>query len=240
MKNRKSSLIWGLIFIVAGVLYILNAFTSIKIDIFDFWPLLFILPSIASMFSKGIRISNSLFLLIGISFLLTEFNIISESTMDKLFIPCCLIVIGIIIIFKDKLIKKNIPKWVNEKDSFNKSNYYNAVFSSNKVVYPHDTFEGCEANSIFGSVIIDLRDAIITEDTVINCYCVFAGIDIYVPSNVNIRISGTPIFGGITNKTGDYENINAPTIFINATTMFGGVTIKWDFLKKQLNMLQPL
>lgn len=87
-------------------------------------------------------------------------------------------------------------------------------------------FEGCEANSIFGSVIIDLRDAIITEDTVINCYCVFAGIDIYVPANVNIRISGTPIFGGITNKTGDYENINAPTIFINATTMFGGVTIK--------------
>lgn len=226
MKNRKSSLLWGLIFITAGILYILNAFTSIKINIFDFWPLIFILPSISCIASKGLRIGNSLFLLIGISFLLTEFGIISENTMDKLFMPCCLIIIGIVIIFKDYFIKKNIPKWVNEKIYSDKTNCYNAIFSSNKVIYPHDTFDGGEINSVFGGVVLNLNDAIITNDTVINCYCVFGGIDICVPDGINIHISGTPIFGGINNKTGDYQNANAPTLYINATAMFGGVNIK--------------
>ncbi len=231
MKNRKSSLIWGLIFIAAGVLYILDTFTGINIDIFDFWPLLLILPSIANMFSNGIRIGNSLFFLIGTSFLLTSLNIVDGNVMDKIFIPVCLIAIGLVILFKDKLIKNRIPKWVEEKYENGKyeggsSNSYNAIFSSNKVMYPHDTFTGCDTSCVFGSVVLNLRDAIITEDTVVNCYCVFGGVDIHVPANTNIRISGTPIFGGVTNRTPDYENVNAPTLYINATTMFGGVTIK--------------
>lgn len=226
MKNKKSSFIWGVIFIAAGILYILDAFTSINIDIFDFWPLLFILPSIASMFSNGIKIGNSIFFLIGAACLLTELHIVSENTIDKLFIPVCLIIIGVVIMFKDKLSKTKPPIWVEKKFDSSNNPGYNAIFSSNKIMYPHDTFTGADISCVFGSVVLNLRDAIVTEDTIINCYCVFGGVDIHVPSNVNLRISGTPIFGGITNKTPDYENVNAPCLYINAITMFGGINLK--------------
>ena len=226
MKNKKSSIIWGFIFIAAGLLYILDEFTGIHINIIDFWPLFLILPSIASMLSNGIKLGNSFFLLIGTTSLLTELHIVSSETIDKLFVPLCLILIGISIIFRDKIVKTKPPKWVSDKFDKNNIPGYNAIFSSNKIMYPHDTFTGAEMSCVFGSVVLNLRDAIITEDTIINCYCVFGGVDIHVPNNVNIRISGTPIFGGITNKTQDYENVNAPCLYINATTMFGGVTIK--------------
>lgn len=226
MKNKKSSLIWGLIFIAAGILYIMDEFFGINIDIFDFWPLLLILPAIANMFSNGIKIGNSLICLIGISFILTSLNIVNGDVMEKIFIPACLIIIGILIIFRDSLIKTKPPKWVEEKFNTASSPSYNAIFASNKVMYPHEPFTGCEVSSIFGGVVLNLRDAIVTEDTIINCYCIFGGIDIHVPANVNIRISGTPIFGGVNNKTPDYNNPNAPTLFINSTTMFGGVNIK--------------
>ncbi|MDE7430819.1 MAG: cell wall-active antibiotics response protein [Lachnospiraceae bacterium] len=226
MRNRKSSFIWGTIFIAAGILYILDEFTGLNIDIFDFWPLLFILPSIASMLSNGIKIGNSIFFLIGVTCLLTELNIVSEHTIDKLFIPLCLIIIGIVIMFQNKLTKAKPPIWLEKKFDSSKSPVYNAIFSSNKVMYPHDTFTGADISCVFGSVVLNLRDAIVTEDTIINCYCIFGGIDIHIPSNVNLKISGTPIFGGITNKTPDYENVNAPSLYINAITMFGGINLK--------------
>lgn len=102
---------------------------------------------------------------------------------------------------------------------------YSAIFSSTKFKYPNDTFTGTCINSIFGSVVLDLRDAIINEDVVINASVIFAGADIYVPSNVNIKVSSVPIFGGVSNKVYN-QNVSGPTIFINATCMFGGLDIK--------------
>ncbi len=123
-----------------------------------------------------------------------------------------------------------------EKDSTNKDNNsskvhshsaeYSAVFGENIVNYPHETFDGACINSIFGSVVLDLRDAIITSDVVINSTCIFAGADIIVPSNVNVKVHSIPIFGGTSNKARPSSNPNAPTIFLNSTCMFGGVDIK--------------
>lgn len=226
MKSSKSNLLWGGIFIVAGILFILNEFTGFHINIFDFWALFIILPAISSMCKKGVRTGNTIALLIGISFLLTSLNLIDSSVVQRLFIPVCLIFVGIVVIFKDKLSINRPPKWVEEKFDSSKSPCFNAMFSTNKTKYPHDNFTGADMSCVFGSIVLDLRDAIVTEDTIVNCYCVFGGVDIFVPQNVNLRISGTPIFGGITNKTPEYENVNAPTLYLNITTLFGGVNVK--------------
>lgn len=73
---------------------------------------------------------------------------------------------------------------------------------------------------------MNMREAVITNDAVINCTAIFGGADIFVPAGVNIKVSGLPIFGGVTNKCMNYQNENAPTLYINATCMFGGVTVK--------------
>ena len=49
-------------------------------------------------------------------------------------------------------------------------------------------------------------------------------IDIFVPDNINVKVSSNCIFGGISNKTSVHKD--APTIYISGTCMFGGVEIK--------------
>ncbi len=223
MKKRKSNLIWGLVFIAAGILFIVDEYTDININIFDFWPLLLIIPSIYDIFSKGVGVLNSILLLLGTACLLTQLNIIDYSLVRKLLLPIWLILMGLGFIFRDKYSNRILPKSVLEKSG--SSNMYNCFFSSNKILYPHDAFTGADMNCIFGGIDLNLKEAIITEDIIIDCYCVFGGIDIIVPPDININTSGVPIFGGITNKVSAHSS-EAPTIYINAVTIFGGVTIK--------------
>jgi len=42
----------------------------------------------------------------------------------------------------------------------------------------------------------------------------------------NVKTSSIPIFGGAANKTRPCINFNAPTIYINATCIFGGLDSK--------------
>lgn len=110
MKVKKSNLIWGFIFILAGILYILNEFFGLPFDIWDLWPLLIILPSINSMLKKGPRVGNIIFFFLGLAILLDSMNIVNDRILDKLFIPICLIVIGIAFIFRDRIFDKSEPK----------------------------------------------------------------------------------------------------------------------------------
>ena len=89
-----------------------------------------------------------------------------------------------------------------------------------------EVFQGAELNAVFGGVECDLRNAIIEQDCVIQASAVFGGIDIYVPTNVNIKVSSNSIFGGVSNKTANYHDELAPTIYIKCNCMFGGVDIK--------------
>ena len=280
MKFKPSNVIWGLSFIVIGILLYCKAFMGWDVSLWNifwrFWPLFIILPSISGMLTKGFNLSSLIWLLAGTAFLLMTNDLVSGSLIRKLVVPVALVVIGIGIMFKDVFSKGNSKK--DTKDNYNykyEYNYsynkngtysdntsytedtsdsaesnsnssnnngngssffssdstsqkkpeYNAIFSSTQVKYPNEIFMGTCINSVFGSVVLDLRDAIITEDVVINATVVFAGADIYVPGNVNIKVSSVPIFGGVSNKVGG-GTPSGPTIFVNATCMFGGLDIK--------------
>ena len=230
MKLKSSNLLWGLIFIAAGILYIGDSIFSWNIVsfslIFQLWPLFILLPSITGLVTKGINISSITGCFIGTILLLFTLNVLEWYQVRGLIIPGILIIIGLNIIFKDVWIRKMVPKEPSRDYTSKEPSEYSAIFSSQKINYPNDVFTGTSINSIFGGVELDLRNAIITEDVVINCTCIFAGADIYVPYNVNVKVSSVPIFGGVSNKSADRNNQNAPTIYVNATCMFGGLDIK--------------
>ena len=68
--------------------------------------------------------------------------------------------------------------------------------------------------------------AIIEKDCAVTASAIFGGIDIYVPDNVNVKISSNSIFGGVSEKKHRPYVENAVTVYINATCIFGGVEIK--------------
>ena len=46
-----------------------------------------------------------------------------------------------------------------------------------------------------------------------------------MPPDVNVQVKGTPIFGGVSDKTNSNKD-GQKTIYIEAFAMFGGIDIK--------------
>ena len=94
------------------------------------------------------------------------------------------------------------------------------------MTFDKEEFKGCTLSAIFGSVKCNLRNSIIKEDVVVNATSIFGGIDILVPEDVNVKISSTYIFGGVSDERKNTTKDAKHTIYINVTAMFGGVELK--------------
>lgn len=113
------------------------------------------------------------------------------------------------------------------------------LFSSTHL-YNDKDLNGHTALSVFSGVRIDFTTAPLAYgETKITVIAVFGGVDILVPDDVAIRVTGTSIFGGVevlkrgtggifsSNKyeTPGYDQ--APRrLHIDATSIFGGANVK--------------
>jgi predicted membrane protein len=174
------------------------------------------------MIQNRLKVSNFIALLIGVLLLLSAQDILAWGTLSKLIIPLILLGIGLSIMFRGS-ISKDVQK-IKElsKDGLVE---FTAVFSGQEIKAPNEKFEGANIDAIFGGIDLDLREAIIEKDIIINASAIFGGIDIIVPSNVIVKTSNVPIFGGLSNK-GPKNSEGAHTIYVNGFCMFGGVDIK--------------
>ena len=192
-----------------------NNFNWWDINLFfrGWWTLFIIIPSLFGLTKRESISSSVITLTVGILLLLASQDIIKWSMIWQILVPVIIIVVGLNLIFGGRKIRKSSP---NSKE-------YIAVFSGvdEKV---SDIISDFRAVSIFGGVELDLRNAKISKDVVIDCVSVFGGIDLKLPENVAVKISGLPIFGGIENKYNDNKDAKV-TIYINYTCVFGGVDI---------------
>lgn len=225
--KKIGNILWGLVFIVLGVILAGNAlgYTNINVFFDGWWTLFIIIPCFIGLFKDNEKVGNLIGLLIGILLFLCCQDYLEFGMIWKLAFPSILVIIGISFIFKDS-IGTRINKEIKELNKNSKgANEYCATFSGQNLSFNNEEFKGVDLTAVFGGVKCDLRGAIINEDCVINCSSIFGGIDILVPDNVNIKIKSTPIFGGVSDKS-LHGKENAHTIYINATCVFGGVDIK--------------
>ena len=231
MRNRLSNGLWGLFFILIGIGFAGNVLFDWNFNLFfpGWWTLFIIIPFFISMINQGFRIVPTAGFLIGI-LLLASYYIDFRFSVWQLIFPAILIFAGIRIMFQNSFRKESqYYEQSIHMDDGKGQNYtgradYNAIFSGNKI-HVTDTFTGASLNAVFGGMGLDLRDAIIPGNVEITAQAIFGGIDIWVPAGINIKINNVPIFGGVSNKTVDY-NPAAPTIYLNSTCMFGGIDIK--------------
>ena len=224
--NKIGNLLWGLVFIVVGVIIGLNALDITDINIFfdGWWTLFIIVPCFIGLFKDEDKTGNLIGLIIGVCLLLGCIDIVEFSLIWKLIVPVILVMIGLSFIFKDTLnskIRKEIKK-LNKTET----KEYCSCFSGQTIDFNNEEFMGCSVSAIFGGVKCDLRNAIINSDVVINATSIFGGITIYVPESVNVKISSTSIFGGVSDERKNKTKDSKHTIYINTTSMFGGIEIK--------------
>ena len=222
MKKIRN-ILWGMLFIIIGIIVLLNSLEITNIDIFfkGWWTLFIIVPSFIELFKEKEKTWNIFSLIVGIALLLAARGILDITLIAKCILPAILIIIGANIIFKDRINSKVNEKLkeVKEKDV---KEYY-ATFSGQKLDLTAEALNGSKFNAIFGGIDVDLTKANITEDIVLEVCSVFGGVDIKVPAGVGVKVQSNSIFGGVSNKvkTKEYKY----TIYVKAMCMFGGCDI---------------
>ena len=210
----------GLFLILIGVVLALNAFNITHINLLfnGWWTLFIIIPCVYGLFFNNDKVGNLIGLLAGVFLLLAANGLVEYKLILKLILPLILISLGISYIigcfntFKVKSI--NVSDGEDLK----------AVFSSSIADYSHHNFKGCKLKSVFASYELDLREAILKDDVLIEAFCIFGGISILVPKDIQVIVNSTNFFGGVNNEV-VLKNAKK-TIYVNSLAIFGGNEIK--------------
>lgn len=226
MKNKSNNILIGTFLILIGIGFAGRALNLWHFSLFfrGWWTLFIIVPCLVSVAKNGFNPLPTAGLIIGLLWLLSAWDLFPSYLIWRLFFPIIFIIAGANILYKDSARKKRTKQRINPKTQADTPEY-SAIFSSQDITFDYETFNGSTINAIFGGIDLNLRNAYFQEDVVLNCTSVFGGIDIHVPANINVQISCIPIFGGVSNKRNS-NNPGAPTLFINATCMFGGIDIQ--------------
>lgn len=228
MRNKLGDVLWGLVFIILGIGFAGNAFHIWNFRVFfdGWWTLFIIVPCAISMIQNGTNTGNTIGLVIGLLLLLSAQDVLYGVEVSDLIIPVILIIIGFSFLFRNRGmsgVKKNgqtiYPNGKIAKD-------ITAIFGGRKVRYDNEEFPGATLTAVFGGVDLDIQNAIITEDVVINATSIFGGVDIHVPGDVQVKINSVPILGSVSKRIPEPQGPIRAVIYVNATSVFGGVDIK--------------
>ena len=231
MQQKSSNFLWGFIFVAAGILLAGRMFDLWQFNLFfdGWWTLFIIIPCATNIIARGFNGGNTVGLLVGVALLLSCRDILPMNWILRLILPAVLVIIGLSIIFSRRHLgpqgqQTNYSSSTYTTEDGQTMPHYSVVFGHQEPSFFNVPFPGMRANVVFGGLELDLRNAVIQNDVTIDASVVFGGIEIRTPANVNIKATGTPILGGVENKS-NYFGPDHPTIFLNYTCVFGGIEI---------------
>lgn len=230
MKDKKIKVVFdvkliiGLAIICVGLLFLLqNLGYLTEIDVWDFWPVVLILIGL-SLIARPSEFRQPLggliLILIGLLFLLNNLDIIPYDIGDLW--PFFLILIGFYVI--KSALTRTSGKPPATSDYINLS----FVLGGGDFRFNTQNFKGGKVDAIMGGGTIDLRDADFKGDEVFfDSFVIMGGVEIRVPEHWQVNVQGSPLLGGMDNKTNYAETGKPPKKFtIKATTIMGGVEIR--------------
>ena len=227
--KKVSAIMWGLVLVALGVILGGNALGWFDIDIFfkGWWTLFIIVPCTISLITNPKEwLGDVIGVIIGVSLLLACQDVISFGNLWKLLLPAIVILIGLSMIVKN-LFSQKFDKAVEKlNEKFDKDDESGAVFGGTNINMAGKEFKGKNVSAVFGAVKLDLRDAKIKEDVIVNATAVFGGVEILVPDDVIVETKSNSFFGGVSNKRTVKPKDKAPTIYVNGMALFGGVEVK--------------
>lgn len=216
----------GFILILLGVGFILQQAALLEFSALfkTWWPLILI---IGGLFQFGDRGRGSF--LTGILLVVVGGFILADHLLDISLTgyiwPVVIVIIGLAVIFARPSKRHHKGYSKNSADSLDLL----TVFSGAEQVSYSNQFTGGNALAIFGGADIDLRDAKIAEEgATLELVAIFGGIEIKVPEDMRVEVTGLPIFGGWENKTRKPKDIdeNQPVLHIHCVAAFGGIEIR--------------
>lgn len=226
--KRVTSVSLGVILLIVGLLWLLYLLGVID-NTFIFkgwWTLFIIVPSLYSLFTSRNKVGPLLGIGIGVLLLLAAQNVIAYSMVGKLFLAILIIVIGLALIVGRRKPQNDVVDLSSISRDGKDIKQISVTLGEQKINFDNQVFQGADISSSLGSVQIDLRRATITEDLVISLNCIFSGVAILCPENLNVQISTSNFLGGITDKRPRITSpTHAITLYLTGTLTLSGVDI---------------
>lgn len=152
---------------------------------------------------------------------------VSQQSWTVYFAPLLLIYIGVMQIIES--FKEDRDQWLRRPlpiGEDGKRIYCAVSYGADEYIFRGEPFHGAHLRAFCGGLRMDLRNAVITEDEEIDIHTFCGGIELIVPSTVNVNVKSQSFIGGVGNHTARTTDPKAPTIHIVASNFIGGVDIK--------------
>jgi predicted membrane protein len=245
-------LLWGLLIVFVGVALLLDRLGVLPFDyVFRFWPLLVVLVGVMTIVSHSGRAFGFLMIAAGALLQLNALGLIRLSSADIW--PLAIIAVGVLVMWgslesratvREKFRKKFKVDWTDpaaaekfrqhiaETAADTDSSFTAvAIFGGCERRYTGQHFQSGKATSVFGGVELDLRDANIDDEAVLEVSCIFGGVELRVPDSWYVHSRSLPVFGGFEDKTrqsgvADASGAKRKTLVVTGVVVFGGVEIR--------------
>jgi predicted membrane protein len=230
LGRGTGGLFWGAFLVLGGVALLLDHMGIISVDrLWRFWPLLLVCVGIPNFMQREHRFWGTALIAGGVILQLNELGIAHFKWNDIW--PILLILAGVMLMWGAIEARRNPsapPTSGDPRTTLEDS----AIFSGVERRVTSQDFQGGRVTAIFGGVELDLSDANIQGDeAAMEINAIFGGIELRIPENWQVAFRGTPIFGGISDKTraGRTVNVDDPSrkvLVLTGAVIFGGVEIK--------------
>lgn len=227
----SARLIAGLVLVILGIGALFDQLTTFDFGslISDYWPMLLVLVGVVQLTTRSAPMAGALVVIAAGLVLEAGALELLPVGFWELFWPVILIAIGASLLLPRALGHREL---VGGADTVR----YFAAFGGREDRLTSTAFQGGTITALFGGVELDLRDAAMAATgAAIDVTAAFGGVNIYVPQDWVVEISGIPLFGGWSNKTVTHRK-DAPsalvadgdrrTLKIKAFVAFGGFEVK--------------
>ena len=228
-KTPQQSVVLGTVLALLGVVFLLDNFHVFDVSrVFSFWPVVFMvvggLKLTQARDTKDNVIGGGL-LLVGIALTLDHMGLISVRWRDLW--PLVLIGVGILVIFKGQLSERigAGPTSTINGLADNGQLSLTTMMSGSQIKIEAQNFQGGEMTVLMAGVELDLRNASMPVDSTLHIFVAMGGVEIKVPLDWTVVYRGTPIMGGVDDKTVPTPN-PAKRLTITGTVIMGGVEIR--------------
>ena len=232
MNRQRSRVVFGAFIIVVGLFALLD-----NLHLFDshlvqpFWPLIFV--ALGALKLAQARRGNHLIVggaLVALGAGMTMQNLGLIHFEWRQLWPVALILVGLNVISKSFHVRGEAALLTAHRDQqderFEHGSRIDASATMSGIVLKNDSqdFTGGEINAVMGSVEIDLRQAAIATEAVLHLSIIMGGVEIKVPRDWSISVNGSPMLGGIEDKTVP-PMTPGKRLVIEGSVIMGGVEI---------------
>ncbi|MBY0241123.1 MAG: cell wall-active antibiotics response protein [Burkholderiaceae bacterium] len=218
----------GLGVIAVGVLFLLDNLGIVEFDYaLQLWPVIFILAGVLKFMqstSSGGRAVGCTLVAVGAVLLLKGMGLIDVTW--RVLAPLLMIAAGLMVVFKSAGERKQAAGGMLDKDAGQDTFVrLTALLGGIERRVSTQDFRGGDITAIMGGCQLDLRQASIQGDAVLNVFTMWGGIEIKVPDDWTVSLEGTPLLGGFSERTGAPRD-NSKRLIIRGVALMGGVEVR--------------